>query len=105
MFARILLPVDFSDRCLAAARYMIPWAEYFHSEITLLHMLPTGSDLGSAEFGRSVAPEGVAERENRAGPNIDQYLRREMAHLKVRRLLLEGDEARPDRSGSRSWKL
>jgi hypothetical protein len=29
MFARILLPVDFSDRCLAAARYMIPWAEYF----------------------------------------------------------------------------
>jgi nucleotide-binding universal stress UspA family protein len=93
MFARILLPVDFSDRSLAAARYMIAWAGYFHSEITLLHVLPTGSDLGSAEFGRSVAPEAVADRENRARHNIDQYLRPEMAHLKVRRLLLAGDEA------------
>lgn len=93
MFAKILLPVDFSDRCLAAARYMIPWATYFHSEITLLHVLPTGSDLGSAEFGRSVASEAVAEQENLAHNNIDQYLRQEMAHLKVRRLLLAGDEA------------
>ena len=56
-----------------------------HSEITLLHLLPAGSDLGSAEFGRSVAPEAVAERDNRARHNIDHYLRPEMAHLKVRR--------------------
>src|SRR5690242_21105055 len=93
MFSRILVPVDFSDRCLAATRHMILWAEYFHSEITLLHVLPAGTDLGSAEFGRSVVPETVAERENRARHNIDQYLRSEMAHLKVRRLLLAGDEA------------
>src|SRR5690348_3877485 len=90
MFPRILVPVDFSDRCFAATRYMI---RCFHSEITLLHVLPAGTDLGSAEFGRSVVPETVAERENRARHNIDQYLRSEMAHLKVRRLLLAGDEA------------
>jgi nucleotide-binding universal stress UspA family protein len=93
MLARILLPVDFSDRCLAAARHMIRCAEYFHSEITLLHVRASGSDVSSPEFGRSVLPDAVAERENRARHNIDQYLRAEMAHLKVRRLLLEGDEA------------
>jgi nucleotide-binding universal stress UspA family protein len=36
--AKILLPIDFSERCLGGARYAIPLAEHFHSELTLMHV-------------------------------------------------------------------
>ena len=38
--ARLLLPVDFSDRSAGAARYARALARRFGSEITLLHVLP-----------------------------------------------------------------
>ena len=37
--AKILLPIDFSERCLGGARYSIPLVEHFHSELTLLHVI------------------------------------------------------------------
>ena len=37
--AKILLPVDFSERSLGAARYAKTLADRFHSELTLLHVL------------------------------------------------------------------
>jgi nucleotide-binding universal stress UspA family protein len=36
---KILLPIDFSERCLGGARYAIPLVEHFHSELTLLHVI------------------------------------------------------------------
>ena len=48
MFAlkKILLPIDFSERCLGGARYAIPLVEHFHSELTLLHVIsPTITSL------------------------------------------------------------
>ena len=36
---KILLPIDFSERCLGGARYAIPLVEHFHSELTLLHVV------------------------------------------------------------------
>ena len=36
---KILLPIDFSERCLSGARYAIPLVEHFHSELTLLHVI------------------------------------------------------------------
>ena len=39
--SKILIPIDFSERCLRAATYAIPLAERFRSVVTLLHI---GSD-------------------------------------------------------------
>jgi len=56
MLAKILLPVDFSDRCLVATRHMIRFAEHFRSEITLVHVVPSGGDPDSSEICRRVSP-------------------------------------------------
>jgi len=37
--AKILLTIDFSERCLGGARYAIPLVEHFYSELTLLHVI------------------------------------------------------------------
>ena len=34
--SRILMPIDFSERCIGGVRYAIPLAERFQSELTLL---------------------------------------------------------------------
>jgi nucleotide-binding universal stress UspA family protein len=39
LLKKILLPIDFSERCLGGARYAIPLVEHFHSELTLLHVI------------------------------------------------------------------
>jgi len=31
--AKVLLPIDFSERCLGGARYAIPLVEHFHAEL------------------------------------------------------------------------
>ena len=38
--SKILLPVDFSERSVGAARYANILAKHFHSEVTLLHVMP-----------------------------------------------------------------
>jgi hypothetical protein len=43
---RILLPIDFLERCLAGARYTVPTlAKQFAPEITVLHVLVLTSSL------------------------------------------------------------
>ena len=37
--AKVLLPIDFSERCLGGVRYAIPLVEHFHAELTLLHVI------------------------------------------------------------------
>jgi nucleotide-binding universal stress UspA family protein len=37
--ARILVPVEFSERCVEAARYAAFLADRFQSDVTLLHVL------------------------------------------------------------------
>ena len=85
--AKILLPIDFSERCLPVARYAIPLAEHFHSELTLLHVLSSIDE---------VTPEARALNENRrktAAKALDDFLCAALNHLKTRRLVREGDAA------------
>lgn len=66
--AKILLPIDFSERCLGGARYSIPLVEHFHSELTLLHVISPIDDL---------SPEAHALNENRrkkAAEELDDFL-------------------------------
>ena len=55
---KILLPIDFSERCLGGARYAIPLAEHFDSELTLLDVI-SPIDYFSPEYKQSMR---IAER-------------------------------------------
>lgn len=57
-FGRILLPVDFSERSLDAARQAEVVVRHFHSDVTVLHVV----DPDEPEFGR-VEPGGVKTHE------------------------------------------
>jgi nucleotide-binding universal stress UspA family protein len=92
--AKILVPVDFSERCLGAARYAEALASHFQSEVSLVHVLePLRYDFGPLEFSGAVVSEVVASRNAQARQQLDTFLARELEGVSVRRVLLEGDPA------------
>jgi len=97
--AKILVPIDFSERCLGATRYVIPLVEHFQSELTLLHVFSPIEG-----FTLEVRTVNEARRE-KAQKALDDFLCAALNHLNTRRLLREGDpaeiivdQARRDRS-------
>jgi len=55
---RILFPVDFSDACVGAARYVEAFAGQFEAEIMLLHAAGTGEDrVGKMQLDGFLASE------------------------------------------------
>ena len=84
---KILLPIDFSERCLGGARYAIPLVEHFHSELTLLHVISPMDYL---------SPEVQTfneDRRKKASKELDDFLCAALDHLNTRRILREGDPA------------
>jgi len=91
---KILLPVDFSERCLGATRYAQALAGHFHAEITLLHVLePIRYEFSTLEFGGTVMNGLVANRSAQAQKQLDAFLSEELSSVRVKRVLLEGDPA------------
>src|ERR1700676_5167153 len=88
---KILLPVDFSERCAGALRYARELALRFDSELILAHVLPPlHADFGLQIQGSMLvdvyrARAGQAERE------LAGFEQESLADLKVRRLILHGD--------------
>jgi len=91
--AKILLPVDFSERANQAVRFAVPVAKRFNSEIILLHVLPPYREFGAMELA-SAMTDILADRRRDAEQRIAGFLREELAPYRVRRLLLDGDPAR-----------
>jgi len=96
---KLLVPIDFSERCLGAARYAISLAEHFQSEMTLLHVVsPENTGPGAAAM--------VNENQRMAAEKeLADFLCAALNHLNVRRVLREGspaevivDQARRDNS-------
>ena len=81
-FSKILIPIDFSERCLGAARFAIPLAERFHSEITFLHVEPPPES--DAELD--------VEHEPRAEKQLRDFLCAAFAHLDMKRILRVGPD-------------
>lgn len=81
-FSKILFPIDFSERCLGAARYSIPFAERFHSEITLLHVQPPPEAYPDRDIEREIPPE----------KRLRDFLCAAFAHLDVKRILRVGPD-------------
>ncbi len=92
--ARILLPVDFSERCLGAARYGEMLAAHFDGELALVHVLePLRYEFGTLEFGGVALSDLAARRAEQARAQIEGFMRAELGGVRVRRVVLEGDPA------------
>ncbi len=92
--ARILLPVDFSERSAGPARYAMSLANHFDSELTLVHVLtPLQYEFGAVEIGGSMLSELYRSRFEQAKRELDNFLAGELGSARVRRLVLEGDPA------------
>jgi nucleotide-binding universal stress UspA family protein len=92
---KILLPVDFSERSLGAARYAKTLADHFHSELTLLHVLtPPHYEFGALELGGSMLTELYTNRAAQVEKELDTFLCAELAGTEAKRVVVEGDPAR-----------
>jgi nucleotide-binding universal stress UspA family protein len=92
--SRILLPVDFSERSVAAARYAKALAARFGSELILLHVLtPPQYEFGALEIGGSMLTELYLGRTEQASADLDAFLAAELEGIKVRRMVIEGEPA------------
>jgi nucleotide-binding universal stress UspA family protein len=92
---KILVPVDFSERCLGATRYAEALAAHFDSEITLLHVLePIRYEFSTLEFGGAVMNDLVERRSAQARKELEAFMSRELSRVRVARVLVDGDPAR-----------
>jgi nucleotide-binding universal stress UspA family protein len=82
-FGKILLPVDFSERSVDAARQAEVLARHFHSDVTVLHVVdPDQPEFGAFELG------GVKARE------LETLLSRDFAGASISRIVRNGNPAR-----------
>jgi nucleotide-binding universal stress UspA family protein len=90
---KILLPVDYSERCRAVARHAIVLAERFGSEITVLRVLPPVA--GAIPGERDAAEAFLVSRRQRAAARLNAFVSAHMRHKRVMviSLLREGDPA------------
>jgi len=105
--AKILFPVDYSEHSLGMARYAIPLAEHFRSEITLLHVLEPHYELERVTEDRRPLRELLADRREQAQQRVRAILSAELHGVPVKRTVLEGDAAQKivEYAGSKKCSL
>jgi len=92
-FKTILFPVDFSDRCVGAARYVKALRDCFDSRVILLHVVETRiGQLGDPQFG-GVMFDVPADLEAQARQTLDQFLTEELSGPNVERWIVRGAPA------------
>ena len=90
---KILFPVDFSARCLGAARYVEALAGRFDAEIMLLHVVENGTN--------TLAEELLPARKIQ----LDAFLADEWKYFTTHRVCVMGeDSAQPIIDTARSWR-
>ena len=94
--SKILLPVEFSDRCRGAARYAEALACRFNAELVLLHVVPPAYAVygGAGEVSAYCSmAEVAAERVQQGQSQLDAFAAEAPPSLALRPVLLEGDPA------------
>jgi len=89
--SRILIPVDFSERCLKMMPYVRQFAEKYQSEVILLHVMNPVYTIPDTALSGPIAlrlPERAFEH---SAERLDGFAVAELQGLPVRRLLYEGD--------------
>src|SRR6476661_3029524 len=90
--SNILLPVDFSESSVAAARYARRFAEKFNAAVTVLHVAqPVESALG-LEGGPAVV-EFLESRCRGLRAQVENLCRSEFGHLRCTPIVIDGDPA------------
>jgi nucleotide-binding universal stress UspA family protein len=91
---KILVPVDFSDRCKGAARYAEALHAIFGSEIALLYVLPPMHyEFSAMEVAGSLLEEQYRFRSEQAGRDLTSFMAEELPAPHTERLLRDGDPA------------
>jgi nucleotide-binding universal stress UspA family protein len=94
-WARIVVPVDFSERSAGAVRYAKLLAQHFHSELDLLHVFHAPElEFGGTAGRDSVLSELYQNRSAEVERALQGFLADELDGLTVRRVVSEGDTAR-----------
>ncbi len=90
---KILFPVDFSEPCLGAARYVEAFAGRFQAELTLLHVVDLAAyrAWGTSVFWGASAIEMSREGAKRAREEMSKFLTEDLKHLDVKHQIIEGD--------------
>ena len=92
--ARILVPLDFSERCVGAIRYAEALAAQAGSEITLLHVLePLRYNFATLEGGVGLS-ELMENLDVQARQQLEAFRCEALERFQVTRVVLEGDPAR-----------
>jgi nucleotide-binding universal stress UspA family protein len=88
--SRILLPVDFSERCLGMTHYARALAEKYDAEIILLHVVNPvfiTPEIGMAPPATIAVPQWLITEKSKL---LEEFATPELAGLRVRRLVYEG---------------
>ena len=94
--SKILLPVEFSERCRGAARYAEALASHFQAELVLLHVVapPYAAYAGGGDVSAySSVAELLTDRLAQSRQDLNAFLGDAPASLRLCRMLLEGDPA------------
>ncbi len=89
--SRILVPVDFSERCLRMMPYVRRFAEKYQAQIVLLHVVNPVYTIPDTALSGPIPlplPERVFQH---SADQLDQFATAELQGLPVRRLAYEGD--------------
>lgn len=93
--SKILLPVDFSQRAVGAARYAEALADQYSAQITMLHVIPPPHyEFASMEAGSTALAELYLNRKAVIEEESRTFLTTELPGFTPQRVLLEGDPAR-----------
>lgn len=91
---KILFPIDFSDSCIGASRYVESFGGRFQSEVTFLHVVAQQDYFsGTPDFGGIAMVETYRAGVEAANHRMKAFLSEDFKHLDVKRVVLEGDSA------------
>jgi nucleotide-binding universal stress UspA family protein len=92
LIKKILFPVDFSESCFGAARYMEALAGQFEAEIMLLHIVGNGEN----KLAEELLPVRKAQ--------LDAFLAGELKYFSTYRVcVMSGDASKEIAEAARSW--
>lgn len=89
---KILFPVDFSEQCVGAARYVEAFAGRFEAQVQMLHVVPNGEQV----LAREVLPARQAQ--------LDAFLADEFKYFTTERRCVTGDPSTEIVAAANSWK-
>lgn len=92
--SEVLVPVDFSQRCVCAGRYAAALKQRFSCHVTLLHVLPMPYyEFAAVEAGGGMVQELLDARTEEAREALCRFMRDELPSPETQRLVREGDPA------------